>query len=211
MKIALIGATGKIGLPIAEEAHKRGHQVTAIARRALQLPGGLSNIAVKVADLHDPKALADAVRGQDVLASAFGPAPDGVSLVLDVTKSLIAAARAANVKRLIVVGGAGSLEIAPGAQLVDAPTFPAAYKAVALAHREALGLLREASDLEWTFFAPAAEIGSGEKRGQFRVGTRSLITNAEGRSQIFYPDYATAFVDEIENARFVRDIATAAY
>jgi putative NADH-flavin reductase len=211
MKIALIGITGKIGQHIAEEVQKRGHEITAIVRRDVQLDGALAKVPVKVVDLADGNGLAEAVRGHDALASAYGPGAGNASSLLDVTKSLIAAARASGVKRVIVVGGAGSLEIAPGAQLVDAPTFPAIYKEVALAHREALGLLRNASDLEWTFYAPAAEIGPGEKRGQFRVGARSLISNAEGRSQISYPDYADAFVGEIENARFVRAIATVAY
>lgn len=211
MKIAMIGATGKIGQHIAEEAQKRGHQITAIVRRDVKLEGTLSTVAVNVVDLQDTKALADVLRGHDVLASAYGPALDNITAVLDVTKSLIAAARASGVKRVIVVGGAGSLEIAPGKQLVDAPTFPAIYKEVALAHREALGLLKNATDLEWTFFAPAAEIGPGEKRGQFRVGARTLITNTEGRSQVSYPDYADAFVNEIDQANYVRDIATVAY
>jgi putative NADH-flavin reductase len=146
-----------------------------------------------------------------VLVSAFGPGAGNVSNLLDVTKSLIDAARASGVKRLIVVGGAGSLEVTPGVQLVDTPTFPAIYKEVALAHRDALGLLKNAPDLDWTFFAPAAEIGPGDKRGNFRVESRNLISNAEGRSQISYPDYADAFVSEIEHANYVREIITVAY
>lgn len=211
MKIALIGATGNIGQHIAMEALQRGHQITAIARREVKLEGALAGITVKSVDLLNINALAEALRGNDVLASAYGPAAGSVSNLLDVTKGLIGASRASGVKRLIAVGGAGSLEVAPGLQLVDAPTFPAAYKEIALAHREALGLLQAENDLDWTFFAPAAEIGPGEKRGQFRTVARQLISNAEGRSQISYADYAIAFVDEIENARFVREIATVAY
>jgi len=211
MKIAMVGVTGKIGQHIAEQATARRHQVTAILRREVQLEGALSALPVKVVDLLNTNTLADAVHGSDILVSAYGPGTGNVATLLDVTKSLIAAARAAGVKRLVVVGGAGSLEVAPGVQLVDAPTFPAIYKEVALTHREALGLLKNAPDLEWTFFAPAAEIGPGEKRGAFRVGARSLICNAEGRSQISYPDYAEAFVTEIEKANFVREIATVAY
>lgn len=211
MKIALIGITGKIGAPLAEEALGRGHEITAISRRNPELSGKLAPVSAKVLNLLDHEALIEAVRGHDVLVSAYGPGLESVSSLLDVTRSLIAAARGAGIKRVMVVGGAGSLEVAPGLQLVDAPTFPAEYRAPALAHREALGLLREAKDLDWTFVAPAAEIGPGEKRGQFRVGARTLISNADGRSQISYPDYADAFVDEIENAKYPQEIITVAY
>lgn len=156
-------------------------------------------------------ALAAAAKGNDILASAFGPIPDAISTVPEVARALVAGARAAGIKRVIVVGGAGSLEVSPGVQLVDTPNFPDVYKPSALAHREALAVLREAEDLDWTFFAPAAEIGPGEKTGKFRVGARNLISKASGRSQISYGDYADAFVSEIETGRYVKEIATAAY
>src|SRR5579872_1585812 len=117
MKIAMIGVTGKIGLPIAQEAHRRGHGITGIVRRNVQLEGDLVSMPIVVADITDAEALAEATRGHDVLVSAFGPAPDAIGSLLVVTKTLIAAARAAGIKRVLVVGGAGSLEVAPGLQL----------------------------------------------------------------------------------------------
>ncbi|HCE08385.1 MAG TPA: oxidoreductase, partial [Oxalobacteraceae bacterium] len=119
--------------------------------------------------------------------------------------------RAAGIKRVIVVGGAGSLEIGGGKQLVDSPDFPAAYKSYALAHRDALAVLRDAPDIDWTFFAPAAEIGPSDKVGKFRVGARKLITDAAGRSAISYADYADAFVSEIEAGSHPKEIVTVAY
>jgi len=211
MKIALVAATGNIGRHIAARALQRGHQVTAIARSTRTLNPELAGAQLAVAALGDTTALAAAVKGHDVLASAFGPGAADAGEIVTATRHLIAAARAAGVKRLVVVGGAGSLEVAPGVQLVDAPTFPAAYKAYGLAHREALGLLRAATDLEWTFYAPAAEIGPGEAIGAFRTGTKTLIAGADGRSRISYPDYAQAFVDEIETPRFAKQVATVAY
>ena len=111
----------------------------------------------------------------------------------------------------MVVGGAGSLEVAPGTQLVDTAGFPEAYKAVALAHREALDYLRTVDDLDWTFFAPAALIAPGERTGKFRTGIDKLIVDANGDSRISAEDYAVAFVDAIEQDSFVREIATVAY
>ncbi|MES2104048.1 MAG: NAD(P)H-binding protein [Pseudomonadota bacterium] len=211
MKIALIGATGNIGSQIAQQALQRGHAVTAITRRTGALPAALAGAQAVVADSFDSAALTAAIRGHDVLASAFGPGPDSADLVVKQAGVLIAAARAAGIKRVIVVGGAGSLFVAPGVQLVDAPGFPDMYRPYAIAHRNALAVLREASDIDWTFFAPAAEIGPGDKLGTFRVGTDKLISDAAGNSKISYADYADAFVTEIESAAHPRQVMTAAY
>ena len=210
MKIALIGPTGNIGSHIAQEALRRQHAVTGITRRTSGLPVELSGIQIRTADVLDHAALTEAVRGHDVLASAFGPGAEA-KLIVDATRAIVAAARAAGIKRVVVVGGAGSLEIGDGKQLVDAPDFPAMYKPYALAHRDALAVLRDASDLDWTFFAPAAEIGPGDKVGKFRVGVRNLISNEAGRSTISYADYADAFISEIENGSHSKEVVTAAY
>jgi putative NADH-flavin reductase len=211
MHIALVGATGQIGRRIARTALDRGHAVTAVVRSDAHLPAELAGARVVVADLDDRDALAAAVRGHDALASAYGPAPDvAADTVVAVARTLVAVAGTAGVRRLVVVGGAGSLEIAPGLQLVDTPDFPAAYKPVALAHRSALDVYR-GSDLDWTFFAPAAEIGPGDTRGTFRTGAVAFLRDAHGASRIGYGDYAAAFVDELETPRFVRQVATVAY
>lgn len=211
MKIALVAATGKIGRQIARTALDRGHAVTAVARRDGALPEELAGARAVVAALDDPPALAAAVRGHDVLASAFGPDGPDVAALARTAAALVAAARAAGIRRLIVVGGAGSLEVAPGVQLVDTPGFPDAYRPAALAHREALAVYRAAPDLDWTFYAPAAEIGPGPRLGHYRSQARTLLVDEAGRSRIAYPDYADAFVDEIEHPRYLREIATAAY
>ncbi|MBB3276913.1 MULTISPECIES: NAD(P)H-binding protein [unclassified Pseudoxanthomonas] len=211
MKIALAAATGKIGRQIAAQAIARGHDVTAIVRRDTDLPPELDGARIVIAPLDDADALVAAVRGHDVLASAYGPQPGAESSLADVSDALIAAAREAGIPRVVVVGGAGSLEVAPGVQLVDVPDFPAAYKPVALAHRDALKRYQAADDLAWTFFSPAAEIGPGEARGQFRTQVGALLADADGKSAISYADYAEAFVAELEQARHPRQIITAAY
>lgn len=211
MKIALVGASGHIGNEIAREALRRGHAVTAIVRNTNRLQDGLPGTKEKIADLFDAAALRDAVAGHDVIASAYGPGAGDVDALPRATDALIAAARASAVKRLVVVGGAGSLEIAPGQQLVDSPSFPAAYKELASKHREGFNRLKQISDLQWTFFAPAAMIGPGDKKGQYRVGRNTLITDASGSSRISYADYADAFVNELERAEHPQQIVTAAY
>lgn len=210
MKIAIVAATGKIGRQIVQQALRNGHEVTAIVRSKAALPPELQGARIVVAPLQ-AAALSQALRGHDAVISAYGPAPDAPGTLSEVTRTLIAAAREAGVRRLVAVGGAGSLEVAPGMQLVDTPQFPAAYKAVALAHRDALAVYQDVGDLDWTFFSPAAEIGPGEARGRFRTGEKKLLTDASGHSRISYVDYAAAVVAEVERPQFIRTIATAAY
>jgi uncharacterized protein len=211
LKIALFGATGMIGSRIAAEAARRGHQVTAFSRHPARVPSGGANLHAAQADVTDAPSVAAGARGHDVVASAYAPPIDNVALIDAATRALVEGTRAAGIKRLVVVGGAGSLEVAPGKQLVDSEGFPEAYKAIALAHRDVLPILRAASDLDWTFFAPAALIAPGERTGVFRTGANALIADAQGNSRISAEDYATAFVDELEQGRFVHQLATAAY
>jgi putative NADH-flavin reductase len=211
LKIALFGATGMIGSRVAAEAARRGHQVTALARNPARVPADVANLKAAQADVMDAASVTAAARGHDVVASAYAPPMDDVALISKATRALVDGTRAAGIKRLVVVGGAGSLEVAPGKQLVDTDGFPEAYKAIALAHRDVLPILRAAADLDWTFFAPAAVIAPGERKGTFRTGAGSLIVDAQGNSSISAEDYAIAFVDELEQGRFVHQIATVAY
>ncbi|KVE29406.1 3-beta hydroxysteroid dehydrogenase [Burkholderia singularis] len=208
LKIALFGATGMIGSRIAAEAARRGHQVTALSRRPA---ADEQHASTKAADLFDPASVAAALAGHDVVASAYGPKQEDAEKIVSAAKALVDGARGAGVKRVVVVGGAGTLEVAPGKQLVDSEGFPEAYKAVALAHRDAFNYLTTVQDLDWTFFSPAALIQPGERTGRFRTGAGKLITDAQGNSTISAEDYAVAFVDELEQNRFIRQAATAAY
>ena len=211
LNIALFGATGMIGSRIAAEAARRGHQVTALARDPKRVPADVANLTAVKADLLDAASVAAAVRGHDVVASAYAPPQDDAAIVVKATHSLVEGVRAAGLKRLVVVGGAGSLEVAPGKQLVDTEGFPEIYKPVALAHRDALTFYRTQNDLDWTFFAPAAMIAPGERTGVFRTGADTLLADASGNSRISAEDYAVAFVDELEQGRFIHKAATVAY
>ena len=144
------------------------------------------------------------------MVSAYGPGPENPDLLLKATESLIAGVAAGGVRRLVMVGGAGTLETAPGRQLMDAPDFPAAWKGIAMAHGNALQLLR-ASGLDWTSVSPAAYIHPGERTGKFRTGTDNLITNDQGQSEISAEDFAIAVADEVENPRHIRQRFTAAW
>jgi putative NADH-flavin reductase len=212
MKIALIGATGFVGSAVLEELLRRQHQVTALARN----PGKITaraGLTVVQADAQDAAQVAQAVAGQEAVVNAYNPGwtvPDIHDQFLIGTRAIYAGVKQAGVKRLLVVGGAGSLFVAPGVQLVDTPGFPAEYKAGALAAREALNLIRSESTLEWTFLSPPILLAPGERTGQYRLGTDAPLMNGEAPGGISVADLAVAIVDELENPRHVQQRFTVA-
>jgi putative NADH-flavin reductase len=203
MKIALIGATGNVGSRILTELLNRGHEVTGIARHPEKLPPK-ANLTAKRGDANDEDGLARLLSGHDAVISAG-------RFVSVNPQTLIAALKKANVNRLLVVGGAGSLEVAQGVQLVDTPQFPAAAKPEALAGREFLNVLRGEQELDWTFLSPSLLFAPGERTGKFRLGTDQLLVGENGESQISLEDFAVALVDELEMLRHSRQRFTVGY
>jgi hypothetical protein len=213
MKIAIIGASGKIGSRISAEAINRGHTVTGIVRNP---EAGIKNKNIKwvKADALNSDSLESALQGQDALISAFGidwSRPETYPQFVDVSRSEISAAKKAGIKRLIVVGGAGSLEVAPGTQLVDTPQFPDEWRAGANEQRKSLEVFRKEIDLAWTFFSPAIIIEPGPRTGRFRLGKDNPVFDEKGNSIISYDDYAVALIDELEKPQFIRQRFTVGY
>lgn len=208
MKVVLFGASGMIGSRVSRELTRRGHTVIAVTRH----PENITTKKVEAVqgDIQDKSAVAALVKGADAVVSAYAPPAGKESLVVDAARSLVAGLKQAGVKRVIVVGGAGSLEVAPGVHLVDSPTFPESYKAIALAHRDVLPVLK-ATDLDWSYFSPAGIIAPGERTGKFRLGETGLVTDDKGESRISAEDYAAALVDELEYPHYLRQQFTAAY
>lgn len=202
--IALLGITGRAGSRIATELLQRGHTVTGIARdvsKTTARPG----LTLQAADAASAEALAPLLRGHDAVISSTrfdgGPGAD----------TILSALRQAGVPRLLVVGGAGSLEVAPGVALIDTPQFPDAYKAEAGAGRQFLQTLRAETALDWTFLSPPALFEPGARTGRFRVGGDQLLADAAGNSHISMEDYAIALVDELEAPRHTRRRFTVGY
>jgi putative NADH-flavin reductase len=197
MKVALYGATGKSGSRILKELVSRGHQVVAIARDPARMPHPDPSVVVKQDDLSDPMKIAAAVDGADAVVSAYAPPQDKPEEIVGVTQRQIEAFQHGLKARLIVVGGAGGLNVAPGVSLVDSGHLPEAYQPIAKAHVKALNTLR-ASTIDWTYLAPAAFFVPGERTGKFRLGKDELIANKDQESRISMEDYAIALVDELE-------------
>ncbi|MCV2349652.1 NAD(P)-dependent oxidoreductase [Paucibacter sp. Y2R2-4] len=212
MKIALIGATGFIGSQLLQEAVQRGHQVTALVQHPEKVPA-LPGVRAQAINVQDTAALTQALRGHDVVISAFSghAQTDVLGYFLQGFQSILSAAKAAPAPRLLVVGGAGSLEVAPGLNLLDTPQFPAEWKASAEGARQALRLLQAEPELEWTLLSPAAMLAPGERTGVFRLGGDQLMTDAEGQSRISVADYAVAMLDEMEKPAHPRQRFSVAY
>ena len=217
MKVILYGATGNAGSRILTEVLSRGHEVTAIVRD----PGKLTpndGLTVEEGDLSDTAAIAEAIGGAGAVVSAYGPPPDKPEQVGAVTKRLIDAVQQVsqqasspeNAPRLIVVGGAGSLEVAPGKKLLDTKDFPESWKGIAVAHAKSLELLR-ASSIDWTYLSPGAFFEPGQRTGTFRLGQDELLSTSDGKSAISMEDYAIALVDELEQPQRRRQRFTVSY
>ncbi|HSB45385.1 MAG TPA: NAD(P)-dependent oxidoreductase [Nitrospira sp.] len=213
MKIVVIGATGFVGSAILHEALQRGHEVTAIVRHPEKLTAH-PKLYPQRGDVYSADDVARLVAGHDAVISAFNPGwsnPDIYKLQVNGTQAIINGVKKAGIKRLLFVGGAGSLEVKPGVQALDLPGFPAEYKQGALATREALNLLRKESTLHWSFLSPSADLSPGQRTGKFRLGTDQLLKDANGESRISVEDYAMAMIDELENPKHIRRRFTVGY
>jgi putative NADH-flavin reductase len=203
MKIAIIGATGNVGTRIVAEALRRGHSVTGIARDTAKLTPR-KNLTLVTGDANVPGALAPLLAGHDAVVSS-------VHFSVSDPKLLIDGVRQSGVKRYLVVGGAGSLEIAPGKLLVEAPNFPQEYFKEASLGKAFLDVLRSVTDLDWTMLSPSALFIEGERTGKFRLGADTLLTAADGKSWISYEDFAAALLDEIEAPKHIKGRFTIGY
>lgn len=191
MKIVVFGPSGMIGSRIAQELEQRGHEVTGAGRST-------------GTDVTDAGAVATVSEGADAVVSAISAR--GVDYTLaDVARSVSEGLRSAGVRRVVAVGGAGSLEVAPGVRLVDTPDFHAEWKPEALQHADALDVYREIDDLDWTFVSPAAFIHPGERTGHYRLGGDKLLVDENGNSEISAEDYAIAIADLLEQGGYVRE------
>jgi putative NADH-flavin reductase len=212
MNIVLIGASGFIGSALTREALARGHKVTALVGHPEKLPAQ-PNLSAVAADVMDVNKLTAQLAGADAVISAFSghAQSDILAYYVKGIGSIVAATREARVPRLLVVGGAGSLEVAPGVLLIDSPDFPPQYKASAQGAQQALNLLRGDTALNWTMLSPPAIIAPGQRTGVFRSGLDQLIARDDGSSTISVEDYAVAMIDELEKPVHLRRRFTVGY
>jgi len=216
MSIVVFGASGNIGGNIRKEALSRGLRVTAVTNSSAL--DAEPNLTALTADLANTEAVAKIVSGHDAVISAYSPglrkysADEAAELIRRAHESLFEGVKLGGVKRIILVGGVGSLEASPGVDVVDSDFYPADHKAHTLRNREIVRALKRGEyDLDWTYVSPPLEIKAGERTGKFRLGEDQLLRDAEGNSRISEADFAVAILDELEQGQYVRRRFTAAY
>lgn len=217
MKVALIGASGFVGQHILQELINRKHTVTAIVRNPEKITTKDLLLTVIKADVLQEDEVATSVKNNDAVVSAYNAGwanPNIYHEFIAGCKSIQAGVKKAGIKRLIIIGGAGSLYVAPGVQIIDTPQFPEEFKPGASAARDYLKMIQEEKDLDWTFFSPAIEMSPahpGTRTGTYRTATDNPVFDENGRSRLSVEDVAVAIVDELENQKFSRTRFTAAY
>ena len=209
MKVILYGSTGKSGSAILKELVARGHTVVAAARQPEKVPK-LKEVTAVQDDLSDSAKISSIVKGADAVVSAYGPPPEDTTQIVSATDRLVKGILEAGGPRLIVVGGAGSLFVAPGITLRESGHLPKEWIPIVDAHIQVLRNL-EKSSIDWTYFSPAAFFEPGERTGKFRLGKDDLITDPQGNSRISFADYAIALVDELEKPQYHTERFTIGY
>lgn len=215
MRAAIIGATGLIGVGLVPEAARRRHDVMALCRHPEQVPAQTHVTPVKC-DIFDTAALEGILRGQDAVIHSYSPRRDHerdrAAPHAAATRCIIGATRRAGVKRLLAVGGAGTLLMPDGSRVMDHPDFPPEYMESAISTAEVLTILKaEADDLDWTFLCPSLFFDDRGRSGAFRLGTDHALFGPDGRSTISIEDYAIAMIDELERAQHMRQRFTVGY
>jgi putative NADH-flavin reductase len=211
MKIVLYGASGMIGSRILTESLSRHHAVVAVVRNPDKV-APQPHLTVVRGDATDTASVAATAAGADIAISAYSPGSENTLLTKN-THALLDGLAQAGVPRLIVVGGAASLEVAPGKKLIDVPEFPEMYRARATEQAKTLDILRASNGamVTWTFLSPPAEIGPGTRTGTFRTGKDQLLVAADGKSHISAEDYAIALLDEAESPQHPNERFTVGY
>ena len=219
--VILIGASGFVGSAILNEALYRGHKVTAISPNPEKITVSNPNLTVVKGDATDPDTLAELAKGKDAVISAYNPGwgnPRQYEETLENYPKIVEGTRRAGVKRLLIVGGAGTLFVAPGLRLVDTGNLPAEWLPGVKSMGEFyLDYLMKEKDVDWIFFSPAGNLGNmgqngpGKRTGKFRLGKDDMLFDEKGEIFISVEDYAYAMIDELEQENHHYERFTAAY
>ena len=214
-EIVLIGASGFVGSAILNEALDRGHKVTAVVLHPEKITAVSKNLVIKQGDVSFIETVAEVSKGADTVISAYNPGWKNPKIAEETTKvykAILNGVKQAGVKRLLVVGGAGSLFISPGKRIMDTGSIPESYLPAvrALAEVYLIDLMAEKS-VDWVFFSPAGILEQGLRTGKFRLGKDDLIVNEKGESKISVQDYAVAMIDELEKPAHHRERFTIGY
>lgn len=214
-KIVLIGASGFVGSAILNEALNRDFHVTAVVRNPDKIKIENEHLVVKKADVSSLDEVYEVCKGADAVISAFNPGWDNPNIYDETIKvylTIIDGVKKSGVNRFLMVGGAGSLFIAPGLRLVDSGEVPEkllpGVKALSDFY---LNFLKKEKEIDWVFFSPAADMAPGVRTGRYRLGKDDMVVDVVGNSHISVQDYAVAMIDELEKPAHHQERFTIGY
>ena len=214
-RIALIGASGFVGSALLKESLKRGHTVTAIVRNPEKITLNDPNLQIIQGDVLSEQSITDVIKGVDVVISAYNPGWTNPNISQETTaayQSIISGVKKAKIPRLLIVGGAGSLYVAPEKRVMDTGVIPESYlPAVESLANVLYDLQKNEKELDWAYFSPAGNIEPGERTGKFRLGKDQLMVDKDGKSNISVEDYAVAMLDEVDSPVHHRERFTIGY
>ena len=214
-RIALIGASGFVGSALLKESLKRGHSVTAIVRHPEKITLNDPNLQIIQGDVLSEQSIPDVIKGVDVVISAYNPGWTNPNISQETTaayQSIISCVKKAKIPRLLIVGGAGSLYVAPEKRVMDTGVIPESYlPAVESLANVLYDLQKNEKELDWAYFSPAGNIEPGERTGKFRLGKDQLMVDKDGKSNISVEDYAVAMLDEVDSPVHHRERFTIGY
>jgi len=214
-KIALIGASGLVGSAILKESLQRGHMVTAIVRNPDKIKLEDPNLLIRKGDVLSEQSVAELISGADVVISAYNPGWTNPNIAEETTRaynSIIDGVKKAKIPRLLIVGGAGSLYVAPEKRLMDTGVIPQSFMPAIEALADVYyDLQKKEEEIDWAFFSPAGNIAPGDRTGKFRMGKDNLIVDPKGESNISVEDYAVAMLNEVEAPEHHRERFTIGY
>lgn len=214
MKLFLIGATGFVGTKVLEEALLKGHHVTALVRNPEKVIVKNDLLTLIKGDVFDEGALSKQFKGHDAIISAYNSGWKNPNLYEDFKKGyhiILDAAKQSGIKRILVVGGAASLEVKPGVRVYDTPVIPKEFRHMVMGALELLDEIKKEHELDWTFLSPPGKLFSGERTGIFRLGKDNPVVDEKGENTISTGDLAMAIINEIEHPQFICQRFTVGY
>jgi putative NADH-flavin reductase len=203
MAVLLLGASGQIGQRIGKELLDRDYTVTGVSRTGKIEGIAHSNFRAVTGDATDSDMVAELAAGHDAVASALGSSDGKVNFLPEMARAVIEGLRKSDVERLVWTGGVGGLYVGPETQFIETDDFPDHWVPTAQAHIDALEIIREADDLDWSYIAPAAMTQPGKRTGGYRTAERQPVVDENGESRISMEDFAVAIVDELEKGEAI--------
>jgi putative NADH-flavin reductase len=202
IKIGVIGATGRTGGLVAEQALKRGHQVVAYVRRAGALPAS-EGLRIVVGELLDSEHLQSALSDVDAVICCLGTRRHKpVDLMQNNLPPIVQAMKRAGRTRLILLSAYGVGETARTASLIARLLYKTMFRSIFHdKERSEAGLAT--SGLDWTVVYPVG-LTDGPLLDGVEVRPTNEVNKVKGLPMVSRANVAKVLLDAAEDSRTIR-------